>query len=515
VNDPGLLAVALPEEGGAPSRLTIVAQRLWRVIEILGGLLAVGALVVLGHRAATVVELRWDAPMYHYPFAALRGGLGIPYVLPESLQRVYEGFPPLPHLVQGALWRITGAMSAAGAANFIALLLFLAVGQRVLRAPAWLMALGALTIPHVIIQSGSAYVDLFANVGLAIAAVVILAALVWPEDGGRSRVPVAVVGLAAAAWSKFQLAPLVGVAFVALCCLSVWRPRAGLGPRRWAATWILVGAAVASVPYGKNAVVYGNPFWPVRVPVVGERLPYTFVNADSLQRPRALAALPQPVLFAHSLFEIDHPRRYANRPRWIVDQGSAAIAFRMGGFWAVGLACSLGISLLGTLLVGGARGIRGVLAIAGMFAIVSVMPQSHELRYYLFLPLTLVAWGAMLVARLRTQRPALTLVVAMLTIGGWGYMVTENRQYYTQSRLDAFAAATAWNAPEWWALFTPGTTYCAVGVAPAGIFLTGPTMREYGITERETLAECPRGMPIAAWIGEQRLVIPAFATMRR
>jgi hypothetical protein len=452
--------------------------------------------------------------MYHYPFAALRGGLGIPYVLPESMQRVYEGFPPLPHLVQGALWRITGAMSAAGAANFIALLLFITVGHWALRAPAWLLTLGALTVPHVIIQSGSGYVDLFANVGLALATVVIIAALVWPEDGDRSRVPIAVLGLAASAWSKFQLAPLVGVAFVALFCLSVWRPRAGLGPRRRALTWILAGAAVASAPYGKNALVYGNPFWPVRVPVVGERLPYTFVNADSLQRPRALVALPQPVLFAHSLFEIDHPRRYAHRPRWIIDQGNAEIAFRMGGYWSVGLACSLGISLLGTLLVGGRRAAHGVLAIMGMFAIVSVMPQSHELRYYLFLPLTLVAWGAMLVAQLRERRPLLTLTVAMLTIGGWGYMVSENRSYYQQAPLNALAAATAWNAPAWWALFTPGMTYCAVDVMPAGIFLTGPTMREYRIVERTSIAACPRGMPIAAMIAGQRLLIPGFATAR-
>ncbi len=487
---------------------------LWRATELVGWVLAAGALVVLGMRAVTVIELRWDAPMYHYPFAALRGGLGIPYVLPESMQRVYEGFPPLPHVVQGVLWRITGSMNAVGAASFLALVAFIVACHRVLRAPAWLVTLGVLTIPHVIIQSGTAYVDLFANVGLALAAAIALSAVVLPEDGGRWRVPVAVVGLVASAWSKFQLAPLVGLGFLLVGWLSVLQPRAALGARRWAAAWLIVGACLASVPYVKNAVVFGNPFWPVRVPVVGERWPYTFVNADSLQRPPALVGRVQPLVFVHSLFEIGHPRTYPDRPRWTIDQGNASIAFRMGGFWGVGFACALACALGGAVLVGGRRGLLGAALIAGMFAVVSVLPQSHELRYYLFLPLTLVAWSAAAVARLRMRHPVTTMVVALLTIAGWAHMVSENRYVYTPRRVDAVAAAKAWNAPAWWAQFTPGTTYCAVGVMPIGLFMTGPTMREYHIFERNTTEECPRGMPIAAVVAGKRLLVPGFATAR-
>ncbi len=487
---------------------------MWMLVSVLGWMFALCALAVLARRAVSVVELRWDAPMYHYPFAALRGGLGVPYVLPESLQRIYEGFPPLPHAVQGALWRLTGDMRAVGATNLIALLAFAVGCAALLRAPLWLVVTGALTIPHVIIQSGTAYVDLFANVGLALALAIALAAVVFPDEAGRGSLPAAVIGLAVAAWSKFQLAPLVGVVFVLLFGLGVWRPRAALGTRRRVLAWLVVGATVASAPYVKNAIAYGNPFWPVRVPIVGARLPYTFVNQDRVQRPQALAHLPQPLLFAHSVLEIDHPRRYTNRPRWLIDQGSASVAFRMGGFWAVGVLTSVLIAVVGTLRSDARRGAAGVALIAGMIAVVSVMPQSHELRYYLFLPLTLVAWNAALLERLRHRFPSWCAAVAVIALVGAGYMVRENRFYYGQSPVDRNMAATSWGAAAWWSLFTPGVTYCAVGVAPIGIFLTGPSMRDYGIVERDSIGACPRGMPIATMVMGQRRVISGSVTAR-
>ena len=52
------------------------------------------------------IELRWDAWWYHIPFAAKRAGLGVPYQMPPLIQDRYNGFPPLPEFLQGALWRL-------------------------------------------------------------------------------------------------------------------------------------------------------------------------------------------------------------------------------------------------------------------------------------------------------------------------------------------------------------------------------------------------------------------------
>jgi hypothetical protein len=39
----------------------------------------------------------------------------------------------------------------------------------------------------------------------------------------------------------------------------------------------------------------------------------------------------------------------------------------------------------------------------------------------------------------------------------------------------------------------PGVTYCAQGMEPIGIMLTGPTMTEFRIVDRRSDERCPPG----------------------
>src|SRR5678816_2954813 len=77
------------------------------------------ALATLALRSALRLESQWDTFWYHLPFAAVRGGLSIPYDMNDVRRLYFEGFPPLPDLLQGILWRLTGSVNATGVVNYL------------------------------------------------------------------------------------------------------------------------------------------------------------------------------------------------------------------------------------------------------------------------------------------------------------------------------------------------------------------------------------------------------------
>ncbi len=168
----------------------------------------------------------------------------------------------------------------------------------------------------------------------------------------------------------------------------------------------LFAALLAASPYIKNWAVYGNPFWPVRVPFAGNAFPYVVdsvaVGANA-QRPAAMKGR-QVVVFVNSLFEIGHPTEYKDRARWIIDQGGATTAFRMGGFWGNGVIYYLLATLVLFVLHDRRRGIVAGVSIVAVLGFVAVLPQSNELRYYLFLPLSWAAAIRMTFPSLQARR---------------------------------------------------------------------------------------------------------------
>jgi hypothetical protein len=455
---------------------------------------AVVFLIILAIRSAVRFEFRWDTVWYHLPFAALRGGLDLPYHMNEAMQLRFQGFPPLPHLIQGVLWRITGSIHATGIVNYLAFISFLAYCHTVLRANGWLVALISLTAPLVIIHATSSYVDLFGNSFLAIGLASCFYLVLYPGRASRTILIGALTGATAAAWSKFQLVPLAMLVFFFLLCFSL--PRSHVFPeltRRQVTLLILVGSVIALIPYLKNIVIYGNPFWPVRLPVIGNNIPYAErIDVAILnERPSALRDRSQFSLFFRSLFEINHPVRYPHRPRWIIDQGNASIAFRSGGFWVVGSVVYLTCLLMMLVAKLGKRALGGVLLVLGLILLIAKLPQSHELRYYLCLPLFWAASIGVLYGDLKGRFPALVDPFLGLVLVLFGYMVSENRMHYTIERVGYQEAADWWGASPWWGRLERGEEYCAVNLAPKTILMTGPTMREFTITDRTHSFLCP------------------------
>ncbi len=487
--------------------MTAAARRATVALVALSAVVAAVALADLGIRAALRLESRWDTFFYHIPFAALQAGIPVPYDLNDYVKPHFQGFPPLPEFVEGLLWRISGSVNATGIANYLVFALFLAFCHRALRAPFWLVALISLTAPLVLIHTTVSYIDLFGNALLAMGVAAVLASWMFPERLTRLTRWGGLAGLAGAAWSKFVLVPPAFL-FLALFALVTVRA-ARMEGRSWrrAIAAIALTGALMSVPYAKNVVLYGNPFWPwqLPVPVLAETVPYKFDSraAAAEDKPPPLANESDVSLFVNSLFEIGHPTRYSYRERWIIDQGNAWLAYRMGGFWWGEVVVY--VPLLMAMLVFTRRR-DGAIAAAGVvatIAFVAVLPQSHVLRYYMFLPLSWAAGIGMLFPRFRTVFPRVAPALLVLVLGLFGHMVTENASYYRIERITYADIAQSVGMPARWAQMRPGQTYCVVGQAPIGVLYTGPTMSEFRIIDRTTADLCPSGVPIMTGAGLQ------------
>jgi hypothetical protein len=482
-----------------PLRLTASESR--RVLTTLGSVAAGLAVLALGDlavRSALRLNLRWDTFAYHLPYAALHGGLPIPYEMNDLVRPAFDAYPVLPELVQGVLWRLTGSMNATGVVNYIALAMFLAYARLALGAPLGLVALGALTAPLVIIHASSSYVDLFGNAFLAIGLCSCLALYLAPERARRAIVWGAPLALAAAAWSKYLLAPIAGVAFALFAALSLrTSPIAGLSRSRVASYLGLIGL-LAAAPYLKNLIVFGNPFWPLRLPLIGDWFPYTndALRGAIRERPPVMRSTSQLELFLRSLFEIDQPTSYPNRLRWIIDQGSTVEGFRMGGFWGVAAVVYAIVVPCMLVICHGKRGWAASAMVLGTLALAGCLPQSHELRYYLFIPLTGAGCVGLLFRRLESAAPHAAMGLLTVVLGLFIHMGLENLPHYAIDRVDHVDAARAWRAAEWWPKLRGGETYCAVDMMPIGILLTGPTLSQYTIVDRSRPELCPTGSRI-------------------
>ena len=371
-----------------------VVQMMHKYVKFIASLLAIFALLDLAIRSFVRLDPRWDNVWYHLPFSARRGHLNLTYEMNDLMYLRYQGFPFLPETIQGLLWKVTGSVNMTGIVNYLAFLVFIVFCQRMLRAQFWLVALIALTAPLVIIHTTTNYVDLFGNAFLAVGITSCFYIYLYPDRITNNHILWALVGFILAAWSKYLLVPIVGLGFSCLTLACFYLPLNGLVfKRKQRVLLVLVAVLLSTLPYLKNWVLYANPFWPIRVPFFSDWFPYIEGFDPQSERPQLLKNHAQFKLFIHSLFEINHPVKYANRSRWIIDQGNADIAFRMGGFWCVEVVFYLIITMVLLCVNNLKKGIKASFFLLALLCFVAILPQSNEIRYFLFLPLS---WAAII-----------------------------------------------------------------------------------------------------------------------
>ncbi len=386
------------------SRMTRARARGGAWADLALRVLAFVVLVATFTGAVHDVSQAYDSGYYHLPFAARLVGL-LPsdvFAFHAANQARFEGFPLLGELMQGLLWRFSGHAPATNLVAFASVPLFAWFLRRRFGVPASTAVLALFAVPLVQTHAASTYVDLPANAALAV--VVLLAIQAWttPGDVTRRTLALALVAGAIAANMKTLAGPLVALGLVALG-VRAWR--ASPAGRRHVAQAIVLLPLVFATPV-KNIARHHNPFYPIKTSVLGVALPG--IEAPYSSSPRWLASAPQPARFVCSLLEVG-ARPMSDPRRWSVDQWmpSDADGYRMGGFFGAWVVAN--VVLLAWRAVkereGPAR--RAAAGFLVLTAVVSVMPQSHELRYYLVWMLVLVATNGWLACRAGAPRAPL------------------------------------------------------------------------------------------------------------
>ncbi len=367
------------------------------------GAVALGLAASLLYAALHDVSQAYDVWYYHLPFAARLGGLMDASTYAFSTDNVarYEGFPLLAELVQGILWRVTSHVQSTNLVALGALFGLCVFLWRLFKVPPHLALIAFVAIPLVQMHATSSYVDLPAN-----ACATMLLLLVYRELSSSSPLPessswlIACVALAAiTANSKFQLVPIVLVTAIVIVVLVVrdarQHPRAGLLRTRLAI--LALGVPIVFTTPIENLAVHHNPVWPVELSVMGHAFPY--VEGAYSHSPPHLANSPRPVRFAHSIFEVDN-RPIESHARWSFDQWAPPSdpSCRMGGYFGAYVLANLLALGLAAIRKTRTRGaIVAALFFTGVTIVASLVPQSHELRYYmhwmlLLVSLNLVSW---------------------------------------------------------------------------------------------------------------------------
>jgi len=373
-------------------------------------------LILLLLRAVLTVDPYFDTFAYHLPFAARLSG-----ICPEScfrmgeyLEAAYDGFPKLFHGLQGLVWRITGLAQAVDVLNVGALVLFCLFLRRWFRVPLVWEFCGLVAVPLIQIHATSTYIDLPPNLAAAVAILALPVLARAPETFGWRKLAIIIACLGFAANSKPQLWGVVGplwilFGIIAFVSLASGRRVAPFIPGR-RASWLgllcllMFTGAVVGAKLVENAIAHGNPFYPVRLALLGFVLDGTIdaLGPDQASLAETWRSVPSPLRWLASILEMG-AYDYRQLP-WTYDQGYCETAlswkdcwrpvsasFRMGGYF-VPYVLSL-VIFLGWRLASQLREDRGVLiaTFVGTTLLVCLLPRSHELRYYLFWMIVLIA----------------------------------------------------------------------------------------------------------------------------
>jgi hypothetical protein len=250
-------------------------------------------------------------------------------------------------------------------------------------------------VPLVQIHLSASYVDLGGNAALMLGILALVRITTAdPQPAYLPDLAVGWVGLTLAAGTKLLLIPVAAVLWAAIVI--------AYGYRHWQATrrvpwpWLgllaLLGVASIIPQLLVNIWRFHNPVYPVAIRIAGHTLP-GLESLDQIQQTMSVSTkwldFPGWIRWGASVLEFDGYRgRYLP---WIVDQGEVPRtdpSFRMGGYF-----CIYVLALL-TLLGSRARERRTrplLLVLAAATGACMVLPNAHELRYYQFWMMTLIA----------------------------------------------------------------------------------------------------------------------------
>ncbi len=395
----------LPEPSQDPLGAFVSSQRVLSTTLWAFAALVLAALVA---RGLSTFDVSWDALAYHLPFSGRLAGLCSKdcYVMMDGLEERFRAFPKSIHYLQAALWRLTGTPYSLGIVNLAAAVGLCVFLRALFRVTLPLAVLAVLAIPLVLIHATSYYVDLATNVAATVALLLFYTLLAEPERFTPTRLIAFFLACAVFANAKPQMiipGGLMAGAMVATLLVLAWRRAAPfvtatLKPAL-AASVAVVGLFLVAVTPLSNLVTFGNPVYPIGVTIGPLSLPGPERADQSISIPHPLASIPAAGRWAMSVLEVN-AYNFRETP-WVIDQGGVAQdkpSFRMGGYNVAFILFNL------LVLMFQARSAavppRAAKSATALFlattVVTSLLPLAHELRYYMFWPLTLVSLNLIL-----------------------------------------------------------------------------------------------------------------------
>jgi hypothetical protein len=394
------------------------ARRLERLFDVLLRVAAIGLLTSMFVAAVGDVSRAWDVWSYHLPFAARIAGTvsAQSFVFHPRDEARFHGFPLLCEALQGLLWRVTQRPESANLVAFFAVPVVSLFLRRRFGVPPHMAVLGLLAVPLVQIHATSCYVDLPANSAVAILVLLTLQAYAASETPSVWALVFAFGAGAFAANSKSLLHPIVFVSLGAFC-IRVLSTLPWERMRRMLIVMVALLPIVFATPL-KNLALYQNPYYPLKFFLAG----HVFNGSEEpySSSPVWLSGAPRPLRFAASIVELG-ARPMTSSRRWTIDQWTppSDTGYRMGGYFGAYVAILL-VLLFAQVFARPSRETRVVaIGFAALTAMTAMMPQCHELRYYMYWMIVLVSanlWLAVRAGRRWTIAVNLVSTVALVAV---------------------------------------------------------------------------------------------------
>jgi hypothetical protein len=372
-------------------------------IEVILYLIAIVLITAVFLKAILDVDNNYDPGWYHLPFAARIWG-----ILPKSMflgdekwfEPRFAGFPLLAHFLQGFFWRITGRMQSTNLVSFFSVIGYLYFLQKFFQVPLYLSAIALFSIPLVLTQASTSFVDLLGNIGTSILVMMTYRFYKNSQFPTKTELLMAVVGAAIAVNTKTQLQPLIFLILIVTSLRLVWLVwQKSLGIKQLVKIFpvaVLASLIIFASPI-KNTVVHRNPFYPIKVQVGG-------IVLNHKLSPEAYDGGNRQVNWLTSVLDIETPHT------WTPDQWSDVVQRnRRGGFFGAYVIFNC-LLLLGFTLRELSQNKSlppGDRSQATKFALLTAIamsipplnfPQSHELRYFMYWMITLVSLNLYLVS---------------------------------------------------------------------------------------------------------------------
>ncbi|MBI1214686.1 MAG: hypothetical protein GC185_02575 [Alphaproteobacteria bacterium] len=349
----------------------------------------------------------YDNLWYHLP-TALRYAHMLSFQYAPDSPYLLKGIssPPIAHLVQAALIRLTGSTAAAqwpASLIFVAYLLTLKKTYRGdIRISAALVFFAS--VPLLLLHLPLASIDFWTN---ALCAFAVLAAdRLWHAPSPRWAA-VSCAAVLAVIYSKMTLWPVAAVLGLVSATVIFLQCRRGKLAWKVLAFYAMAGGLLAPLWALHLWQVYGNMFFPVPNPLdpSAPALPinpsYTALKTracwDHINIAPELKTWSAPRRFFASFFELT--RLMTDKPmNWVqgaFDYGS--IHHRMGGYNGVTMAIGCAAIGAGAYLYKNLR--FAALLLLGLTFMTSFIAESHELRYFMFIPLVMMTLVARICAR--------------------------------------------------------------------------------------------------------------------